>query len=267
MSAKKAQDANAAVHPKAPLVVFGLGLATLLGTGILSMALAERGLGKVALCALFTEWMCGRAGVAWVDPSKPRPNRRAVVLSVLHAVGLAGGVALAAIALGLATGALSARAQAISPEGLLLSLFSSFFFGMRVTLTEHGIVFAMLFGLTRLLPAQKHWVVFVLVGTAASLAGALGRGETGLAIVVTGAVGAVGSALWSVDRGALRAIAFRGACTFFLGSFARLGPAAVMAGTKTGLATSPEANVFVCVAALAALSLVRPRTHARTVAA
>ena len=264
---KKASEAAERPSPRSPSVVFGIGILVLLGTGLLSAALAEKGIGKVALCAFFTEWMSGRAGVPWSDPAEPRPAGKTVALRIARALGLAAGIALASVLAGLAAGALTARGQTTSPEGLLFSFLSAAFSGMRAELTEHGLVFAMLFPLVHALPNTKRWYVLVLVGAAASLAGALGRGETGLMIAASGCVGALTSALWSVDKGAFRAVAVRGGLAFFLGSFVRLGPVAVMAGGKSALATSPEASVFVCLCALAALSLVRPGTHARSVGA
>lgn len=267
MTTSAAKKGAKASDPKSPAFVFGIGLAVLVGCGILSMALAEKGLGKVALCAFFTEWMSGRAGVNWSDLEKPRKTAKAIVHTIFRALALAAGVALTSLLLGIAVGALSTRSQAASPEGLFFSLLSAALFGMRTELTEHGLVFAMLFRLSQGLPERNRWGLLVLVGTAASLAGALGRGEAGIAVFASGSIGALTSALWSVDRGAVRAVALRGGLAFFLGSFVRLGPVAVMAGEKKALASSPEASVFVCLAALAALSLVRPSSHARTVGA
>lgn len=254
----------AARSPKAPLIVFGWGFLVLLGTSALSIVLAEKGLARVALCALCTEWMCGRAGVPWINPMLPAPPTKRMVRAVLTTIGLAAAIAFASVAIGVATGALATRAQQASTEGLLFSFLSAAFFGMQTELTEHGLVFAMLASVhTKLSPSRRH-AMLVAVGVAASLAGSLGHRESGWAMAASASIGAVCAAFWSLDGGGLRAVAMRGATSFFLGSFVRLGPIAVMGAGRKALASTPEASLFTCLCALAALSLVRPSSHART---
>lgn len=258
--------------PKAPLVVFAHGLLALGGTGVLSLVLAEKGLAKVVLCALFTEWMCGRAGVSWVSASQAALGGKATLRLASFGFALGAGVSLAALAAGVATGALTPQSQAASYEGMFFSLLSAVFFAIRAELTEHGLVFAMLFSRLSNVAPETRRRALVLVGLASSLAGGLGRGERGLALATSGCVGALTSLCFGVDGGALRAISVRAGITFFLGSFARLGPVAILTGGTKALAASPEANVFACVAALAAAGVLEwrafrlvPRdTHART---
>ncbi len=176
---------------------------------VIGRFLQENALANTAAQAVFSEWACGRLGVAWSDPLRDPPEPRIIAGRVLRGVVL--GLVAAVLVLAVAT--VSGAAKVVSVHGSLsplgVGLAVAAFSAMRSELVEHGLVL-------RLLAPVKNEPVKIAVCALASGAMAFGMSTqaTPSEVAATAAAGAAFGTLWLTERGAWVAWGARAAWIF-----------------------------------------------------
>ncbi len=187
--------------------LWGVGICVV--WAIIGRFLQENALANTAAQAVFSEWACGRLGVAWSDPLRDPPEPRIIAGRVLRGaiLGLAAAVAVLAVA------TVSGAAKVVSLHGSLapsaVGVAVAAFSAMRSELLEHGLVL-------RLLASVKNEPVKIAVCALASGAVAFGMSvqSTPSEIAATTAAGAAFGTLWLTERGAWMAWGARAAWIF-----------------------------------------------------
>ncbi|NOU28597.1 MAG: hypothetical protein HOO96_11885 [Polyangiaceae bacterium] len=176
---------------------------------IIGRFLQENALANTAAQAVFSEWACGRLGVAWSDPLRDPPEPRAIAGRVLRGVILGLGASVVVLAVATVSGAAKVVSVHGSLSPLAVGLAVAAFSAMRSELVEHGLVL-------RLLAPVKNEPVKIAVCALASGAVAFGMSvqATPSEIAATTAAGAAFGTLWLTERGAWVAWGARAAWIF-----------------------------------------------------
>lgn len=241
-----AVDRRALFRDRARIVVWGVGLATLM-QGIGSF-LARNHVGSVVLQLVVAEFGCGRLGIAWSDPKEPEPETMAIVRRVGRGAGIGAAAAVvivgAVVALHLATLEVGAPSMSTLFVGALVATFSA----ARDELLLRGLVL-------RALGPSASLPVKLVVGALAGSAAAWGAGASPFGVAAAGALALTFTSLWIVDRGAWIAVGAHAAASILLGPVASGGLIDVRTTSRLGLDESPVALVVFAATAAYALRL------------